>query len=158
MQNTEPTSAITSPAAAALRINKRRQNGRAALPKTTEAHFLDGDKAAMGALHGTRGRGKFMLLDTRDWHDIKTTIGDVWLLNSSGNGHEYVRRSAHAIGANARQPGARPTATLARIIMDAKRGEVVLYRDGNPLNLRRANLEVVTKSEATRRRAANGAA
>ena len=150
----------TAPAApsTAPRIRKRRQNGRAALPKKTEARLVDGGRSVMVALHGTRGRGKWMVLDARDWHSIKSTIGDVWLLNWDGRGNAYVRRSAHAIGANARQPGSQPTATLARIIMDAGRGQVVVYRDANPLNLRRSNLEVVSKAEATRRRWANRAA
>jgi 1-acyl-sn-glycerol-3-phosphate acyltransferase len=156
MQITEPTSATASPAVPAQRIRKRCQNGRAALPSKTEARLIDGGEAVMVALHGTRGRGMFMILDAPNWHHIKSTIGDVWGINIAGTGlHFQVRCGAARVAALAKQPGDRPTATLARILMNAKRGEKVRYRDGNPLNLRRANLEVVSKSEAARRHAAN---
>lgn len=148
---TVPTAPSTAP-----RIRKRRQNGRAALPKKTEARLVDGGRSVMVALHGTRGRGKWMVLDARDWQHIKSTIGDVWGINVSGTGrHFQVRCGAARVAGLAKQPGDRPTATLARILMNAKRGEVVRYRDGNALNLRRENLEVVSRVEAQRRRAAN---
>ncbi|MBW6398659.1 HNH endonuclease [Roseomonas sp. HJA6] len=153
--HTADTHATAPVAATTPRTVKRRQNGRAALPKQTEARLVDGGKSVMVALHGTRGRGKCMTLDARDWHHIKTTIGDVWGINVSGTGlHFQVRCGAARVAALAKQPGERPTATLARILMNAKRGEVVKYRDGNPLNLRRENLEVVSRAEAAARRRA----
>lgn len=153
MQITEPTSTV--PSALPRARHKRRQSGRAALPKKTPVRRVDGGASVVVALHGIHGRGWWMILDAGDWQRIKTTIGDVWVLNCDGRRNYYVRRSARAIGANAWQPGDCPTATLARILTEAPPGMVVLYRDGNPLNLRRANLEVVSKAEAARRRAAN---
>ena len=40
---------------------------------------------------------------------------------------------------------------MARLIMNAQRREVVLYLDGNPLNLRRANLIKLDRKAAARR-------
>jgi hypothetical protein len=136
----------------------RQSARRGVLPPQTECSSSDDGANVRAALHGTRGAGRFMVVDADLWPSIVSRWGSVWVLNTNGHGRDYVRRSARAVGANARQPGECPTATLARLITGAKRGEVVLYGDGNPLNLRRANLEVVTKSEATRRRAANRAA
>ena len=152
MQITEPTSTVGASAAPARRVRKRHQNGRASLPKKTQARLVDCGAAVLVALHGTRGEGLWMILDARDWHRIKTTIGDVWGINVDGTGQYFqVRCGASRVAALAKQPGERPTATLARILTDAKRGEVVRYRDGNSLNLRRANLEVVSRSEANAR-------
>lgn len=41
---------------------------------------------------------------------------------------------------------------VARVLLDAKEGEVVKYRDGNPLNLKRENLLLVDAKNGGRRR------
>lgn len=40
---------------------------------------------------------------------------------------------------------------VARILLDAKAGQEVRYRDGNPLNLTRANLELKASRKSIRR-------
>ena len=42
---------------------------------------------------------------------------------------------------SSRAPGSR--VLVARVLMDAKRGERVIFLDGNPLNMRRENLRLV---------------
>lgn len=150
--DTDELAHTASAAVPSRTARKRRKAPRARLPKRTAVRIL-GSGAMAVSLHGTYGRGKEMVLDDHDWHQIRMTVGDVWLLNANGGRtHWYVRCGAARLARLARQSGARPTASLARILVNAKRGELVLYRDGDPLNLRRANLEVVTKAEAMRRR------
>ena len=40
---------------------------------------------------------------------------------------------------------------VARVLLDAGPGESVIYRDGNPLNLRRENLTLVESAKGSRR-------
>jgi hypothetical protein len=55
-----------------------------------------------------------------------------WYVNRSGTGQTYVRLSSRKwLGNNE---------TVARLIVGAGKGQVVKYRDGDPLNLRRRNL------------------
>jgi hypothetical protein len=56
-----------------------------------------------------------------------------WSFNRNGRGRRYVR------GNLARGN----TISIARIVAGARRGQLVCYCDGNPLNLRRSNLYVV---------------
>lgn len=153
MQTDELASAASA-AVPARAKRKRRATPPARLPQKTAVRILDGGAAMAVALHGTYGRGKEMILDGCDWHHIRTTVSDVWLLNANGTRTRwYVRCGATRLAAVAKQHGERPTATLARILTGAGRGEVVIYLDGDAMNLRRANLEVITRAEQMRRRA-----
>ncbi len=58
-----------------------------------------------------------------------------WFLNRSGSGHPYVRVASRRYAGGVE--------TVARIILQPGRNRVVSYRDGDPLNLRRANLMVM---------------
>ncbi|MBS7811229.1 hypothetical protein [Roseococcus pinisoli] len=112
-------------------------------------------KTVFVALGGTYGTGKWMTLDASDWAEVRASHGDRWGWNLNGqrrNGRVVcgAGRLAHV----ARQNGERPTAVLARIIAGAKRGQVVCYRNGSGLDLRRANLAVLSQAEAARRLAA----
>ena len=65
-----------------------------------------------------------------------------WGLQETKPGVRYVvTRRVEAVKAAGEGHGS--VVRLARYITGAKRGEVVTYRDGDPLNLTRGNLEVV---------------
>lgn len=139
-----------TPAADSVRRRRSAPHGRVAAETPTRAS--DDGKSTFVALHGTYGGGRWMCVDSDKWPALAAQHGHGWILNANGDrGRYHVRRGGKALAAAARQPGARPTAALARLIMNAPRGYVVLYRDGDTLNLRCANLELVTRAEANRR-------
>jgi hypothetical protein len=84
-----------------------------------------------------------MVLDCSEWSRIKVIHGAAWMLQSAHSGPGYVvsrRRAALPT------PGTR-FAILSRLITNAPPGNVVTYRDGNPLNLTIANLHILSKAE-----------
>jgi hypothetical protein len=113
--------------------------------------LADGKHVAV-SLFGARGEGREVILPAADWTWIADRVSSRWVVNASGSGYLQIRCGSAKAATTALQPGERPTATLARVLTGAKRGEVVRYLDGNPFNLRRANLEVLSKAEAARRR------
>jgi hypothetical protein len=74
--------------------------------------------------------GKDVLMDAEDYHNPKIKNATLILTK---DGHIY-----------ARDKKTRKTKSLARIIMHAKKGEVVDHRDRNPLNNRKGNLRIAT--------------
>lgn len=68
-----------------------------------------------------------------------------WTFNPNGQGTAYVR-AAEAGRASGGLVG------VARLILNAGRGAIVRYRDGNRLNLRRENLYVASGKAARRDR------
>ncbi|WP_431285467.1 hypothetical protein ACQW02_11955 [Humitalea sp. 24SJ18S-53] len=101
-------------------------------------------------LHGKHGEGRFMTLDAEDWALAEAEWGAVWTLVPNGHGRDYVSSGRHSLGTLADQPGSGDTSRLSRLLMDASRGEVVVFHDGNPLNLCRGNLRVLGKSRAAK--------
>jgi hypothetical protein len=101
------------------------------------------------ALHGTYGRGKLVKVDAEDWERVDAAYGSVWSINFNGARTGFqVCRAHRAVADAARQRGAKPKANLARLVAGAKgREQVVWYRDRDPLNLRRSNLEVISRAE-----------
>jgi hypothetical protein len=99
------------------------------------AQIADGRLAVAVKLQGANANGEEMVVDEWEWPRIRLAFGDVWgvLVN---RGYRYVV----AIG---RHGGLR----LARWIAGAKGGEVVSYRNGDSLDLRRSNLVVVAKEQ-----------
>ncbi len=62
-----------------------------------------------------------------------------WTLNTAGDRqHRYVRAPASGVTGG--------LVTVARIVMDAGPGQIVRYRDGDPLNLTRSNLYLTSGS------------
>lgn len=102
------------------------------------------------SLYGSRAAGRAMILDADVWADVRDRLSERWTLNTNGRGRTYVRSGQRRAAAIAGQPGAKATASLGRIVAQAGRGDVVRYRDGNPLNLRRANLDVLAGADAQR--------
>jgi hypothetical protein len=68
-----------------------------------------------------------------DWQEwCRLRLPTRWTLNAAGNGHAYVR------AARTRATG--HLFTPARVLLEAGRGQIVRYRDGDTTNLRRDNL------------------
>ena len=94
------------------------------------------------ALFGSRAAGRSMVLEADTWQGISQRFTQRWVINTDGHGREYVRSGGQHIGRAAAQPGDRPTATLSRLILGARRGERVVYENDNHLDLRLANLSL----------------
>ena len=147
------------PPSAVLPGRTRRFRGREAIenePKV-ERITLDGRDAVRVPLGGKRGAGLFVLLDADVWFGrVVPLYGAGWGINASGKGQPYVCRSAQCLARAARrgsrQRGPRPILRLHRVVAEPKPGQVVVFRSGNTLDLRRANLECATRAELARRR------
>ncbi len=108
---------------------------------------VDGDTPAVWVTVGGRQReGAEMLLDRADWERISSAYGGQWVANPQHDGRQcyVVSRRRIATAATPRTSKAR----LGRIIAEAQPGEVVLYANGNPLDLRRTNLVRLSWAEA----------
>ncbi|MGX5733397.1 hypothetical protein [Bosea thiooxidans] len=71
------------------------------------------------------------VLHLHDYERVQALTGNAsWFLNSSGNGHRYVRVWHPATARNV---------MVARLILGIEQG-AIRHQDGDPLNLRRANL------------------
>lgn len=145
--------------AAALPERTRRFRGRAPVndaPKMDRV-TLDGREAVRVSLGGKRGEGRFVILDADVWDGLVVPMyGAGWGVNASGKGTPYVCRSVQCFADEARrgskQRSHRAILRLHRVVAEPKPREVVLFRNGDTLDLRRANLECVTKAEAAKRR------
>lgn len=118
----------------------------------SEYCLLDGEAAVRVELAGRHGDGKHYILSEEDFAAVMFQHR-WWSLSSDG----YVNTGAQ-IGDVPGQPStSRKRTTLARLLMDAAgRNQQVTYRNGNRLDLRRSNLEVISWAEFCDRRAAAG--
>lgn len=105
---------------------------------------VDGRLAVSVALCGRHGQGRCMVLEEIDWKRVKLVLGERWNVGRTG-GFEYVTGYSGKAGLAA---GNSKGLILARWLTHAEPGEVVLYRDGDAMNLVRANLVVVSRREA----------
>lgn len=129
---------------------KRRSSRRSVFPLDVP-FFLSGG-CFWVPLQGYMWKGKHAIIDADDWIAVSAQFGPAWGANWNGARSSFqVCRAHRKVATAAGQKGPHPKANLARIITGAPRGKVVLYRDGNPLNLRRSNLEVTTSAEARQR-------
>lgn len=79
--------------------------------------------------------GHIATLDRTDFDQLmRVGVSPNWFLNEAKGGFLYVRAGVSAL------LGWGNNVTVARVITMPSAGEVVHYRDGNPLNLRGANL------------------
>ena len=75
------------------------------------------------------------ILDAADYRMLEREgLGHSWTFNPNGSGMCYVKASTMKL------PG--HLVAVARLIIGAKAGQVVSYRDGNRLNLPRSNLYI----------------
>jgi hypothetical protein len=125
---------------------KRRRSKYGKNPKSgpvkVERFLEDGVGMVRVSLFG-RGFGQHMDLAAADWDDGRENEGwpECWVLRSNGQGSPpYVVSGKRCVGKHAKQRSGVPVAYMARLLLDAQTGEVVIYLDGNPLNLRRSNL------------------
>lgn len=105
-------------------------------------------------LHGKHGRGNFMRLNADDWTLAEAAWGGAWALTPNGNGRSYVTACRRALYDLADQRGSGHTSRLSRLLLGARRGEIVVFRDGDQLNLTRSNMELLNRKAAARWRKA----
>lgn len=92
----------------------------------------DGCECLRVPLAGNRGEA---IIEADDMRAVEACgIGNIWSLDSNGNGRRYVR--------GIRRPCGRAV-SIARAVTRAGSGQWARYHDGNPLNLRRGNLYLV---------------
>lgn len=86
---------------------------------------------------------RHMILDEDVWEWLRGV--EEWWGLATGGETMFVARGTSAMKAFAGQaPDSHPNASLGRIIMNAKEGEVVLLMNGNPRDLRKENLELTS--------------
>lgn len=127
---------------------KRRRGPRSVMPPTVAVDWLEDRRTVRVPLQGAYGRGKCAYVDATVWlESIAPTHGTAWGVNSNGSSSFQICRGHAGVALASGQHGPRPKAGLARLITGAALGMCVWYRDRNPLNLRLANLEVISRSE-----------
>lgn len=97
--------------------------------KTTVALDADGKKIVYIPLASTTERVRMQQFDFERL--MQLGFSRFWFLSSNGRGPAYVRCKGKTDGGQF---------SLARLLMRPRSNQVVRYRDGNPLNLRRDNL------------------
>lgn len=124
---------------------KRRRSQYLAKPKygpvAVERFNIGGVEVVRVPLFG-RGYGYSMTLDAADW-DLGQSKGwpECWILGGGPDRLGYVVSSRKTVSYLAQQPRSRTQlVALGRLITEAGQREVVTYRNGNTLDLRRANL------------------
>ncbi len=109
--------------------------------------LVDGRLAVSVPLKGGMGAGKRMLLDAHVWDRIRLALGERWHLRDSPGGG-YVISGRKQATKHSNRPD---VLILSRYVAHARPGQVVAYRDGDPLNLTRGNLEVLDREVFTAR-------
>lgn len=109
----------------------RRKRPLSHQPRT---NFIAADDTGEPVFHIRLNDGQVAIMDCDDAEALmRQNLLHRCYINTDGKGHRYV---------NTNLPGKGNTA-VARLIMQPPRGQRVIHADGNPLNLRRANLIVV---------------
>ena len=107
--------------------------------RVSQAILKDGRAAIEVQLKGTLAAGAVVLMDDCTWPRVMALHGDQWGLRES-KGHRYVVSRGGNAGI-----------VLARVLAWAQPDQAVTYRNGNPLDCRRSNLEVIGAAEAVER-------
>ncbi|VVT19910.1 hypothetical protein MBHK15_130131 [Marinobacter salarius] len=94
--------------------------------------------------------GEIAIVDVEDWPRIRQQYGPQWHCAGDGQGRRYACRSHPNDDGKYRQ------VTLQRAVLEAKRGQRVKTLNGNPLDCRRANLEIMTPGEGRNQERAHG--
>lgn len=108
------------------------QTTTAKAPKRAPAFTTDHNGEPI--VHVPLATGETATLDRGDWDRLAASgVSPNWTCNPNGHGASYVRVGDASLRGK--------LAIISRRIMDAQPGEMIRYRDGNRLNLRRANLK-----------------
>lgn len=82
-------------------------------------------------------------INVADWHTLVLMgVATGWHLQSCGNGYNYVRVTSNRTLTK--------NASVARLVMRADEDQIVKHRNGNPLDLRWENLELVHRVRRSR--------
>ena len=90
-------------------------------------------------LVGKYGAGLVMVLHNEDWRAIREAWGERWAVQPDKKGKPYVASNDKVAGLSR---------ILAHRMVGAVPGDLVRYRDGDTLNLRRTNLEHLAAVDA----------
>ena len=103
--------------------------------------LMDGIPAVTVGLSGKHGTGRFMLLDAFMWEEVSTAFGDRWIVERPNGGWLcYVVSGRRKPSTIVRQNASERVLSLARYIAGAQPRQRVVWRNGDRLDLRRANL------------------
>lgn len=105
---------------------------------------FDVDGAAVVHVQMSNAPGTFATFDAADYDRLRKLYPGLWRLNDNGKGAIYVRAIAPGSGHR--------NVNLAREALQPGQRQVVRYRDGNRLNLRRSNLQLQAKRDDLRPR------
>lgn len=152
------TTTATTPAGEAGRERTRRPPRGPRVPRNLTPRVrrvtVDGERALAVALSGRFGQGREALISPDDWERISAAAGTAWSVNRAGGGQEYVAsgaREAYAASQDRSQRGSEPKTILARLVVEGDtpidRSHSVAYRNGDRLDVRRSNLEVIPRRE-----------
>lgn len=84
----------------------------------------------------------FMVMDAEDWPRVSARQ-EWWALVANGSGYCIASGKGKLAGLVDQADETRPLVLLSRFIMRAKTGQIVRTPPGNPLDLRKASLELV---------------
>ena len=110
---------------------------------TEQRIMIDGHPAVVVQLGGKFGAGKSFLVDAADWDKVSGEYGAQWVFMSGSDKSAplYVASGRRVPAAAASSKGGHaPVAILARLILGAEKTDLVFYRNGDSLDLRRRNL------------------
>ncbi len=119
-------------------------------PKVTITEDADGTMIAHVELFGRHGVRKQMRLLADDWANLSALFGTQWVVMPGGSRGSFVVTS----GRSQATGGGKGRVTVARLLSRAEPKQVVVYRDGSFLNLRRSNLVTLSQFEALQLRRA----
>ena len=114
---------------------------------------IKGEKVVRVPLHGRHRSEKSFLIDAGDWQRIAPECGEHWILASTGTPlrSRVISTKPQAVAGALRLGlalGKTPLVPIARLVLGSDRWATIRYVDGDPRNVRRANLEVVERRVA----------
>ena len=102
---------------------------------------IDGEPVLYVEAFGRHGGGSF-IIDPDRWADISAERGTQWCMMPGGDKWFYIASGRIAATKQREHDGITPVVFLARLIVGAKAGQHVQYRNGSALDLRVSNLEL----------------
>ena len=109
---------------------------------------MDGEPVCRVELGGRHGVGMTFLIDADDWDKVVSDVGSQWVAFRDSEGALYVGSGRSRAGRHAGQSGRAPVAFLARLLLGAFHGDLVIHLSGDPFDLRRSNLGSIRREDA----------